>query len=304
MTTYLRRQRRRDGIVQRYHVSRPTATTYTMHKGLIAEPKYDGTRMLLYVNGDDMELLNRRNILKNDTFPELAPLAKAVKGSAVLDGEVIVPTKQHPFGDFKSLAQRDRVKQNSLIEARSKTLPATYVAFDLLSKDQKDLTKEPWRVRHNLLQHIIRPSPRFQFARTSTNIQALKQKVHRDKGEGIILKDPKAPYQQGPTRHWQKFKWTKENDVAIMGATTGTGKRGSSFGALNMAVHTKSGFTPVGHVGTGFTEEDLRVVKKKLNSKKPFVARIRYKTKGSQGRYVEPRFVALRPDITPEETHP
>ena len=296
------RLRRRDGIVQRYHVSRPTSVG-TAEKGRIAEPKYDGTRMLLYVNKGDMELLNRRNIVKNETFPELASLATAIKGPAVLDGEVIVPTKKHPFGDFKSLAQRDRVKDDSLIKARAKTLPATYVAFDLLSKGSEDLTKQPWTARHALLQRTVTPSQRLKIAQTSPDIPALKKTVQKAKGEGIILKDPDAPYQQGPTKHWQKLKWTRENDVAILGATPGTGKRGPSFGALKMAVYTSSGFKPVGNVGTGFTEDDLRVVKRKLKSKQPFVARVRYRAIGSQGRYVEPRFVELRTDITPEETH-
>jgi len=70
-----------------------------------------------------------------------------------------------------------------------------------------------------------------------------------------------------------------------------------------MAVYTKQGYKPVGHVGTGFTEDDLLMVKRRLKSQRPFVARVRYRAIGSQGRYVEPRFVELRNDITPEETH-
>jgi ATP-dependent DNA ligase len=118
-------------------------------------------------------------------------------------------------------------------------------------------------------------------------------------GEGIIVKNLKSPYGHG----WHKIKFLKENDVAITGYTPGTGKRAKLFGALKMAVHTKKGLKPVGMVGTGFKDEDLRYLKKRLDAGDKIVGRVKFRKIGSQGSYIEPRWVAERTDLTQSQTH-
>ena len=53
------------------------------------EIKWDGTRCLAYCS-DHTELINKRDKLLNDQFPELLNLHRCLPKSAVLDGEIVV----------------------------------------------------------------------------------------------------------------------------------------------------------------------------------------------------------------------
>lgn len=298
-------RRRRDGFRQRYHVilSRPKAIKELGGGEVIAEPKYDGTRTMAEIENNEVKLINRRDVDKTEIYPELKDIPKHVEGDAILDGEVVAITKDQPYGDFNLLSQRDRLKNKGLINLRSKKIPLTYIAFDILKKGEKDVKKQPLSERKQLLDSIIKNAPIIKKIEHSDDPEGLLKKVKAAHGEGIVVKKTNAPYQEGPNRVWEKLKIAKENDVAITGFTPGTGKRKGTFGALKMAVHTKSGFKPVGLVGTGFKEDDLSLIRKKLSSGNKLVARVAFRKTGSQGNYIEPRFIALRDDLLPRQTH-
>lgn len=50
--------------------------------------------------------------------------------------------------------------------------------------------------------------------------------------EGLIFRDPNAPYQYGPTNKVQKFKFYKELDATVTGFIEGLGKRKGMLGAF------------------------------------------------------------------------
>jgi ATP-dependent DNA ligase len=295
--------RRRDGVRQRYHVARPKNAKTLKTDGVIAEPKYDGSRTILSVKGNTHKFINRRGVDKTSTYPELAGIHKQVVGDAVLDGEIVSLDKAHPYGNFDKLAKRDHLKKPDLIRTRSKKYPLTFVAFDILKKAGKDVSKKPLLERKKLLDKTVKQSARIKESEYSNKPELLLKKVKAKKGEGIITKSTTSRYTPGKSRVWEKIKVSKENDVAIVGSTTGTGKRKNTFGALKMAVHTGRGFRGVGLVGTGFSEKDLKNIKKRLDKGEKLVARVKYQKIGSQGRYFAPRFVALRTDITQKQTH-
>ena len=69
-------------------------------------------------------------------------------------------------------------------------------------------------------------------------------------------------YEEGlRTGSWLKIKKLKTCDCVIFGYTRGSESRGETFGALLLGVYDKDG-KPVylGKVGTGFTQEMIRIL--------------------------------------------
>lgn len=283
--------------------SQPKLAKSLRIENVIFEPKFDGTRMIVKKEDSHITFINRRGVIKDKTYPELADLHKNIKGDAILDGEVVALDQKHPYGNFKKLAQRDRLQNPEEIKIRSKTLPLTFVAFDILKKDNECLKDLPLAERKKILDNTIRQGPRIREIEFSNKSDVLLQKIKKAHGEGIVQKDVNSKYASGSTRSWEKYKLLKTNDVAVVGATEGMGKRKGYFGALNIAVNTSKGLRSVGKVGTGFTEVDLKEIKDKLNKGEKLVARIEYRKIGSAGHYIEPRFSSLRYDISQNQTH-
>jgi ATP dependent DNA ligase domain len=63
----------------------------------VYEPKLDGVRALIYVSGGEVRIYSRNRKLLNDAYPELVDaLTSAVRGDAVLDGEIVTPPHRAP----------------------------------------------------------------------------------------------------------------------------------------------------------------------------------------------------------------
>jgi ATP-dependent DNA ligase len=68
---------------------------------------------------------------------------------------------------------------------------------------------KPWTVRRQVLEQLLAtpPDPRIRLVPTTTNAGQLWAQWTAWGGEGIVLKDPAAPYQPGErTRAWLKLK--------------------------------------------------------------------------------------------------
>lgn len=77
--------------------------------------------------------------------------------------------------------------------------------------------------------------------------------------EGIIVKDASLPYEAGKrSQGWAKYKPPRiELDVVILSAEYGEGKKSNVFATFEVGVKSRSGFTSVGKVGTGFSDQEL-----------------------------------------------
>src|SRR5678810_287079 len=82
--------------------------------------------------------------------------------------------------------------------------------------------------------------------------------------EGIISKRAGDPYVSGRTGAWLKTKCTARQEFVIGGYTEPQGAR-SHLGALLLGVRENGqGLRYAGKVGTGFTEDSLNELKRKL----------------------------------------
>src|SRR3954452_10507444 len=110
--------------------------------GWAYEPKFDGFRALVFVDGDDVVLKSRNGKPLDRYFPEV--VAGLPAGRYVLDGEIVAET-------FDTLGQRIHPAK-SRIERLSVETPARLIAFDLLASGDDVLLDLPYRERRAALE--------------------------------------------------------------------------------------------------------------------------------------------------------
>lgn len=242
------------------------------------EEKYDGFRILAYKEDDRVSLMSRNDIDRVARFPQIAAAVKALKShTLLLDGEAIVV-------DRKGVSHFQLLQQDNE--------QAIYAVFDCLFRDGKDLRKQPLSARRVAMDEaigsgkILIPSHRL----AANGLEAYK--VAQKKGyEGVVAKDLSSAYVESRSSSWLKVKVHQEDEFVIGGFTAPAGSR-KHFGALLLGVYSGGKLHFVGKVGTGFNEDTLSALYKKLHplvrSKPAFVDPPR--AKGVT--FIEPKLVA------------
>src|SRR5438067_6987973 len=125
----------------------------TIPPGASYEPKWDGFRSIIFRDGDEVEFGSRNERPMTRYFPELVEAVKtALPGRCVVDGEIVIATDAGL--DFQALQQRIHPAASRVTLLSTQT-PASFIAFDLLALDERDLTGEPFRRRRALLEQAL-----------------------------------------------------------------------------------------------------------------------------------------------------
>jgi bifunctional non-homologous end joining protein LigD len=74
--------------------------------------------------------------------------------NCVLDGEIVC-FNEEGVPDFNLLQKREQIDLDILIEGRAKGIPATYVIFDILARDEEDLVEKPLSERKKVLDERV-----------------------------------------------------------------------------------------------------------------------------------------------------
>ena len=247
------------------------------------EIKWDGYRALVTVEADgtlSVTSRNGQNFLAQ--FPQLAALSGAFSSVPIIvDGE-IVALDDDGRSDFQRL-------QGTM----SKRTQLTFVAFDLLYADGKDLRKTPLEKRKALLERLIADEDLVMYSKHVVgNGTALFEQAQAQHLEGIIGKKRDSVYVGRRTRDWVKIKAQNESEFVIGGFTDPKGSR-KGFGALLLGVPEGKKLRYVGHVGTGFSIKRLAEITKELRAleraESPFTEKIATNTKA---HWVQPQLVA------------
>jgi DNA ligase-1 len=208
-------------------------------------------------------------------MPDVAEaLRQAWKGKdAILEGEVVAfdPALKEKQAFQAVLMRLGRVHN---IEEKVREIPLVLYLFDLLYYDGHDLMDEPQSERRKQLRKLFRSTERVKITdeivsdRIADEEKFFKQAL-RAKHEGLMVKDPDAPYVPGKrTDHWMKIKPQFETlDVVVVGGIWGSGRRRGLLSSLVVAIRDKDEFRTVGKVGTGFSEEILKDLTAKLEPK-------------------------------------
>lgn len=271
-----------------------------------AEPKFDGFRVQVHKQGDNVEIFSRNLEDMTHAFPDLvAGIKREIKAeSAILEGEAIAFNPQtEEFLPFQETTKRRR-KHN--VDEKAKELPLVMFAFDVLYYNGADITDKPYTERRKVLEKIIDYKEVIRIAeerklKTAKEILEFFNECVSEGLEGLMIKKLDSPYKAGGRGfHWIKFKrassgeLTDTIDCVLLGIFGGRGKRTEfGVGGLLIGVYNKKDdvFESISRLGTGLTDEEFRKVNeigKKLRVEhKP--ARVRSKIEPSY--WVEPEVV-------------
>lgn len=239
----------------------------------VAQIKWDGVRVLLYFDGNETKLFNRRLNERTIQYPELLdPNTFCKAESVILDGEIIAFDQNKP--SFYEVMKRDRMKVPQKIKGAALRTPITYMVFDVLFHNGNWVTDKPLADRHALLEEIIMPRPNLQIVQNFPDGTALFELMKQYRMEGILYKDLNSTYSiNGKDGRWRKRKVIKDL-IAVVGGVT---FRDRVVNALLLGIYTKDGdLIYIGHAGTGkLTYKDWIALTEKTKamqvSEKPFV---------------------------------
>jgi len=239
----------------------------------IAEYKYDGERVQIHKNGENVILFSRRLENISNQYPDAVQLVKKhVKAKeAILEAEcVAIDVDTGELRPFQELMHRRRKYG---IEKAMEEYPVSLFMFDALYIDGKDLTLEPYPIRRQALERIIEQSERVQIAKhiIANNAKELENfflEAIEEGCEGLVCKSmAKDSVYQAGARGWLWIKYKRDYksemtdtvDLVVVGAFHGRGKRAGTYGALLLAAYNPENdtFETVTKCGTGFSDEDL-----------------------------------------------
>lgn len=170
--------------------------------GWIYELKYDGARLLVRKQDDDVQMLTRNKNNATSWFPELIPEIQQIKGDFILDAEVCVPD-EYGRSDFEALIARLRPATR-----RRKSTPLSLHCFDLLFLNDRDLRQQPLLDRKASLAKLLgRAQGRVLYVQhIEENGEWLYDQAIQMGLEGILAKQGDSKYIAGRSRCWLKSK--------------------------------------------------------------------------------------------------
>lgn len=233
--------------------------------------KWDGVRILAFIEEGRVRLQNRKGGCRTKQYPELQVLPQLVRGrELLLDGEVVVMEEGRP--SFPRVIQRDFCRRESTIRALVRHRPCTYCVFDLLYLDGKDLTGRPFLERQQILQEILlSQAPVYLNDNFSGGVQ-LYREVERRGLEGIVAKEKESPYRFGEKgRSWLKIK-PRRRLLCVVG---GLAWREGTVRALLLGGYREEELLYIGRAGSGLSHRHRLMLgefaRRHRREKPPFV---------------------------------
>lgn len=227
----------------------------------IHETKYDGYRVVVRIDGEEVRLFTRNH---KDWSSKFEHLQNAIRSlgikRAFLDGELTV-LNDKGVSNFQLL-------QNSMRDNSSNAV--VLFLFDLMYLDSFDTRPVPLAFRKAALRLLLKNNKsadlHFSDHIEGNGPAALKDACSQGL-EGIVSKDAGRPYVSARTHSWLKAKCTGREEFVIGGFTLHKHDN-NGIGALLIGnfAHEATGLTYNGKVGTGFSEAERRKLFAQCNS--------------------------------------
>jgi len=217
------------------------------------EPKLDGFRAIVFVDGAGSYIQSRSGKPLSRYFPEL----KFPRGRYVADGELVIRDDEGNLV-FDALQMRLHPAE-SRINLLSKEIPAGFVAFDLLAQASKVLMEMPLRDRRARLEKLAAKDGMLELTPLTTDPAEADEWLRHS--EGVVAKQLDAPYCPGERSGMAKVKRERTIDCVVLGWRPG--KEEGTVGSLILGLYEGDKLRPVGHI-SGFSAETKRSLRKML----------------------------------------
>jgi ATP-dependent DNA ligase len=190
----------------------PTAPAF------LFEPKWDGFRAIVFRAGSELFIQSRDLRPFDRYFPELHDaLLERLPNDCVIDGEIVIATSRGL--DFDALQLRLHPAASRVAKLAKET-PSSFVAFDLLAIDGRNLVSAAQRERRALLeQQLANVTPPIYLTPMTLDRRIAAQWLEHFEGaglDGVIAKPADAPYEPGK-RVLVKVKHTRTADCVVAG---------------------------------------------------------------------------------------
>jgi bifunctional non-homologous end joining protein LigD len=222
------------------------------------EMKWDGMRALIGIDRGDVWLTSRAGNDATARFPEILPVADALGGDALLDGELVA---LDPDGvpSFELLQPRMQAHGQAAVRERASAQPVVLMLFDVLWLAGHSTCALPYRERRELLEHLALAGPHWQTppttygtagAATGAGVLETSQALGL---EGVVAKRVDSPYRPGRRADsWRKVKTTLGQELVVGGWLPGAGRLEGQLGSLLVGYHDADGTLQfAGRVGSG-----------------------------------------------------
>jgi bifunctional non-homologous end joining protein LigD len=231
--------------------------TVPEESGWLFELKYDGYRILAFVEAGQAHLMTRNGQDYTSKFQPVADalVAWAGRKTLVLDGEVVILDAQGRT-DFQAL-------QNFIKNPTGKTL--VYTVFDLLALAGADLRSCGLTDRKAILETLLRNAPdNIHYSRHTSGDGAASFAAACQAGmEGLIAKKADSIYSGTRNGDWLKIKCENRQEFVVVGFTR-TLKKRSGLSAILLGVYDGAKLLYAGRAGTGFTDQGAQELAEKF----------------------------------------
>jgi ATP-dependent DNA ligase I len=272
------------------------AFSYFTHAAV--EDKYDGIRAQAHIGGKEdprVRLFSRTLDEISQSFPELPPALRALRGPVVLDGEILAWSAELgqalPFSELQK-----RLGRKTVSEEMVRSVPVLYMAFDVLYAGGELTIERPLEERRKLLEQAFAAVPPEGFmveysmatenpqgklvfepaiasprgaarvalspaltANSPEHLEEIFAAARRRGNEGLMVKDLTSPYAPGRRgKSWLKLKKELATlDVVVTAVEWGHGKRNKVLSDYTFAVREGDRLLNVGKAYSGLTDAEI-----------------------------------------------
>ncbi len=214
--------------------------------GMAYEPKWDGFRCLVFVDGDEVELGSRGERPLTRYFPEVVEaVRRELPPRCVIDGEIVVPAGDTL--DFEALQQRIHPAA-SRVRLLAEQTPASLICFDVLARGGESAMERGFGERRALLEELLAGAgPPVHLTPLTDSYERALGWFEEFEGaglDGVIAKARGEPYRPGQ-RAMIKVKHDRTADCVVAGFRWH--KSGPVVGSLLLGLHDEGG--RLQHVG-------------------------------------------------------
>ena len=212
------------------------------------EPKWDGFRAIVFRGRSELYIQSRDLKPLDRYFPELHDaLLDRLPAGSVVDGEIVIARSDRL--DFDALQQRLHPAASRVAKLAVET-PASFVAFDLLARDSRDVRARPQSERRRLLEEALpRTAGRLHLTPCTRDRATAGDWFYRFEGaglDGVIAKHETTTYQPGK-RAMVKVKHERTADCVVAGFRWHKLGPGTLVGSLLLGLYDDAG--ALHHVG-------------------------------------------------------